>query len=90
MEDAATAEISRTQLWHWIRHPKGVLQDGRKVTIELYEQIKAEELERIRREIGEEYYRAGRFEEAVALFDRLVKEDEFIEFLTLPAYELLG
>jgi malate synthase len=90
MEDAATAEISRTQLWHWIRHPKGVLADGRKVTIELYEQIKAEELERIRREIGEEYYRAGRFEEAVALFDRLVKEDEFIEFLTLPAYELLG
>ncbi|WP_018664433.1 malate synthase A [Heyndrickxia acidiproducens] len=90
MEDAATAEISRAQLWQWIRHPKGVLADGRKVTVELYDELKAEELERIRREVGEAFYHSGRFEEAVQLFDQLIKTDDFTDFLTLPAYKLLG
>ena len=53
MEDAATAEISRAQLWQWIRHPKGVLDDGRKVTTEMYERLKKEELEKIKKELGE-------------------------------------
>lgn len=89
MEDAATAEISRTQLWQWIRHPKGVLEDGRQVTIEMYEAMKKEELERIEKEIGTEAFQKGCFEEAVQLFDRLVKDDTFTDFITLLAYEKL-
>ncbi|MEK5323587.1 malate synthase A [Aeribacillus sp. FSL M8-0254] len=90
MEDAATAEISRAQVWQWIRHPKGVLEDGRKVTIELYEKIKQEELEKIKQELGEEAYQKGRFDEAAKLFDELVRNDEFVDFLTLPGYERLN
>jgi len=90
MEDAATAEISRAQVWQWIRHPKGVLEDGRKVTIELYEKIKQEELEKIKQELGEKAYQKGRFDEAAKLFDELVRNDEFVDFLTLPGYERLN
>ncbi|WP_066071413.1 malate synthase A [Neobacillus soli] len=89
MEDAATAEISRAQLWQWIRHPKGVLKDGRKVTVEMYEQLKVEELERIKQEIGPDAFEGGRFDEAVVLFDGLILNDEFVDFLTLPGYEQL-
>lgn len=89
MEDAATAEISRAQLWQWIRHPKGILDDGRKVTVEMYEQFKKEELEKIKQEIGAESFANGRFDEAVELFDKLILEDEFADFLTLPGYEIL-
>ncbi|MDR7078383.1 malate synthase [Neobacillus niacini] len=89
MEDAATAEISRAQVWQWIRHPRGVLADGRKVTIEMYEQFKAKELEIIKAEIGLSAYENGRFTEAVELFDSLIINDEFEEFLTLPGYKLL-
>jgi malate synthase len=89
MEDAATAEISRAQLWQWIRHPKGLLDDGRKMTEQMYQQFKLEELEKIKHEIGEVAFQNGRFDEAVKLFDRLIIEDEFVEFLTLPGYEIL-
>ncbi|WP_312476403.1 malate synthase A [Neobacillus sp.] len=89
MEDAATAEISRSQLWQWIRHPKGNLNDGRKVTAEMYEQLKLEELEKIKQEIGEQAYDGGRFDEAVRLFDGLILNNEFADFITLPGYELL-
>jgi malate synthase len=89
MEDAATAEISRAQLWQWIRHPKGVLEDGRKVTREMYQQFKEEELEKITLEIGRTSFENGRFEEAEKLFDRLILEDEFADFLTLQGYEIL-
>ncbi len=68
MEDAATAEISRAQVWQWIRHPKGVLNDGRKVTLELVNQLIEEELEKIKVHIGNERYVNGRFEEATELF----------------------
>lgn len=89
MEDAATAEISRAQLWQWIRHPKGILDDGRKVTFELYKQLKEEELEKIRTEKGEEVFKAGKFLEAIELFDHLIKEDHFTDFLTIKGYEHL-
>jgi len=89
MEDAATAEISRAQLWQWIRHPKGVLEDGRKVTVEMYEQLKVEELEKIKQEIGEQGFENGRFDEAVQLYDKLILNDKFVDFLTLPGYEQL-
>ena len=89
MEDAATAEISRAQLWQWIRHPKGILNDGRKVSVEMYQQYKVEELEKVKQEMGAEAFEGGRFDEAVELFDRLILNDEFAEFLTLPGYELI-
>jgi malate synthase len=86
MEDAATAEISRAQVWQWIRSPRGVLDDGRKVTVEMVRQMIPEEMERIKTLLGESFAR-GRYEEAAQLFDTLTTSDEFIEFLTLPAYE---
>ncbi len=88
MEDAATAEISRSQIWQWIRSPKGVLDDGRKVTVELFRQLLAEELPKVRTYLGEEAWQAGKYEEAAKLFDSLTAGD-YVEFLTLPAYELI-
>lgn len=90
MEDAATAEISRAQVWQWIRHPKGILNDGRKVTFELVNQLIEEELEKIQAQVGNERYESGRFEEATELFRELIEQDEFAEFLTLPGYEKLN
>ena len=82
MEDAATAEISRGQLWQWIRH-SAELEDGRSVTAELYESLRDEELASLG---GVEESRYG---DAVEILDQLVLNDEFTEFLTLPAYEYL-
>ncbi|MBX5437770.1 MAG: malate synthase A [Alicyclobacillaceae bacterium] len=89
MEDAATAEISRAQVWQWIHHPKGVLDDGRRVTVELFRQIVREELDHIRLSVGSEAYAEGRYEEAADLFDRLTVAEEFVDFLTIPGYEYL-
>ena len=88
MEDAATAEISRTQVWHWVRHGAS-LDDGRKVTAGLVRTILDEEMARIRSDLGDERYEQGAFPAARELFERLCLEDEFTEFLTLPAYERL-
>ena len=89
MEDAATAEISRAQIWQWIRSPKGVLNDGRKVTVELFRQLLPEELQQVRQILGPAYD-AGHYEEAAELFDTITTSDEFVEFLTLPAYERIA
>jgi malate synthase len=89
MEDAATAEISRSQIWQWIRSPKGVLDDGRKVTKPLFRQLLAEELPRIRKLLGEKAWRAGNYDDAARLFEEITTRDEYTEFLTLPAYELI-
>jgi malate synthase len=85
MEDAATAEISRSQVWQWIRSPHGVLDDGRKVTVEMFDQILAEELATIQ-EPADDYARQ-KFDEAAKLFRDITVSEEFTEFLTLPAYE---
>jgi malate synthase len=88
MEDAATAEISRAQVWQWVRY--GVtLQDGTKATPELFERLLDEEMTRIAAEVGEDAFKNGRFEDARALFGRLSLAPAFEEFLTLPAYDLL-
>ncbi|HZM01116.1 MAG TPA: malate synthase A, partial [Planctomycetota bacterium] len=88
MEDAATAEISRTQVWQWIRH--GVrLDDGRPVTAELYRSLQAEVLERLRRRLGDEAFDSGRYPAAAGIFERLVTAPALPDFLTLPAYEAL-
>ena len=83
MEDAATAEISRAQVWQWIRHPRGVLSDGRKVTKELFRTVLDEELAKVKRRDGD------KFEIARQLFDEITTNDAFAEFLTLPGYERL-
>jgi malate synthase len=83
MEDAATAEISRSQIWQWIRSPKGVLEDGRKVTVELFRQLLSEELVKVKSSQAE----GGRYDEAAKLFERLTSDDRYVEFLTLPAYQ---
>ena len=88
MEDAATAEISRTQVWQWLRHER-VLDDGRRLTRALYDAILAEELSALRAQVGEAGWRAGRFERAAALFDALATAPALADFLTLPAYEEL-
>jgi malate synthase len=88
MEDAATAEISRSQVWQWIRSPKGTLDDGRKVTKELVAACLPEETAKIRELLGTAYA-DGRYDEAARIFADLVNSDTFVEFLTLPAYELL-
>src|SRR6266513_1264815 len=89
MEDAATAEISRAQVWQWIRHPRGALSDGRKVTKELFRAVLGEELEKIKEQSGEKRFAAARYGEARALFDKITTDEAFVEFLTLPGYEKL-
>lgn len=84
MEDAATAEISRAQVWQWIRHPKGVLDDGRTIDFHLVDQMHTEELEKLNGVIETESLK-----EAAQLFDELIKEESFTEFLTIPAYNKL-
>jgi malate synthase len=87
MEDAATAEISRTQVWQWVHH-RAALDDGRPLTAERFRRILDEELARLRETLGPRYDR-GRFAEARSLFDRMSTSAEFNEFLTLPAYDEL-
>jgi malate synthase len=88
MEDLATSEISRSQLWQWLRYA-AKLDDGRPITADLYDRLLAEELATIREEYGNERFENGHFEDAVALFMRMSKSATFDEFLSLPAYELL-
>lgn len=88
MEDAATAEISRSGIWQWIKH--GVkLDDGQVVTEAYFRSLLAEELITIKQEVGEQRYAQGRFEETAKMFDTLSTQDDFAEFLTLPSYSLL-
>ncbi|MGZ5073116.1 MAG: malate synthase, partial [Usitatibacter sp.] len=87
MEDAATAEISRSQIWQWIRSPKGELADGRKVTVELFRRILEEELRKVSSAPGAAN---ARYDEAAWLLDRLVSDDDFADFLTGPAYEIVA
>ena len=86
MEDAATAEISRSQLWQWI-HQRAALDDGRLITAELYRRIRAEEVASLVQQRGAE--NTGALDKAVELLDEIVLADEFIEFLTLPGYRYL-
>ncbi len=82
MEDAATAEISRSQVWQWIRSPKGVLDDGRKVTAQMVRPLVAEELAKIKATPA-----VGQFDRAAQIFEKMSTDEAFAEFLTLPLYE---
>jgi malate synthase len=89
MEDAATAEISRSQIWQWIRSEKGKLDDGRKVTVELFRRLLAEELPKVKTHLGEAAYAAGKYAEGARLFESITADDNYVEFLTLPAYKVI-
>ena len=88
MEDAATAEISRSQIWQWVRH-RARLDQGAPITAPMVREIASEELTRIRTEVGDDHYRTGGYERAWKIFSQVALEDEFVEFLTLPAYREL-
>ena len=88
MEDAATAEISRAQIWQWLHH-KAKLDDGRHVTAELFKASLADEMAKLRTVLGEKAFEHGRFDDAIRLFREMSLSAEFEEFLTLPAYKLI-
>ena len=89
MEDAATAEISRTQVWQWIKYG-ALLDDGTPVTLELFDELLHDEMEELRGALGAEVFEGGRFEEAIDLFRRLSTSDKLEAFLTVPAYKLIA
>jgi malate synthase len=89
MEDAATAEISRSQIWQWINHEGGKLEDGRKVTYAMFQQMMPEEIKTIETKQGKAFD-ASLYAQAANLLDELVKQKEFTEFLTLPGYSRLS
>ena len=88
MEDAATAEISRTQLWQWMRYG-AKFDDGRVITPALYDELLPQVMDKIEEEVGPERFAQGRYAEAAELFTKMSKSNDFAEFLTLPAYDLI-
>ncbi len=89
MEDAATAEISRAQVWQWVRSSQARLEAGRPVDLDTVRRLLDEELEKVRGSLGDKRYNAGHFDAASRLFWDLTESEEFVEFLTLPGYEQL-
>lgn len=89
MEDAATAEISRTQLWQWIHNGQSSLEGGRKITLELYREFIPKAIEKIKLSVGETQYKTGKYPEAINLFDKLITNEKLEDFLTLNAYHYL-
>ena len=87
MEDAATAEICRAQLWQWLRH--GVQVEGEPLTEDRFRRTLQEEMEQVRSEVGENRFSNGHFPAAREIFEHLCLDSDFAEFLTLPAYERL-
>jgi malate synthase len=88
MEDAATAEICRTQVWQWIRS-KAQLDDGREINLALYEDLRDDEIETIKQSAGSQAYQDGMYVQAICLFNKLVVQDGWEDFLTLSAYDLI-
>lgn len=90
MEDAATAEISRSQLWQWVHNPHATLADGRPIDEEMYRKLRPIALQRTEAAVGSTRFNNGKFMEAADLLDTLVLADDFTDFLTLPAYQQLN
>jgi malate synthase len=89
MEDAATAEISRSQVWQWVHNDVTLADTGDQVTAELVRKVADEVTAEVRTEIGDDAYEAGRWAEAREVFEEVALADDFVDFLTLPAYERL-
>jgi malate synthase len=90
MEDAATAEISRSQLWQWVNNENAVLENGRSINADLYREVAPQVLADIKARVGETAYYQGKYEQAAELFEKLITEEQFTDFLTLAAYEHLN
>lgn len=90
MEDAATAEISRSQIWQWVVSPKGKLDDGRKVTAEMVRDLIGEELVKVKATVSAQGENAATYERAAKIFETMSLADEYPEFLTLPLYEAMA
>ena len=88
MEDAATAEISRSQMWQWIKNQAN-MDNGKVITAEYFESILFQELDAIKNEVGEDRFNKGKFDMASKLFKEMILKDDFDEFLTLPAYKYI-
>jgi malate synthase len=89
MEDAATAEIARSQVWQWLHRPDAALEDGTPMTLDLYQKILWEEIARLESDYGDRYVHSAPFEIATHLFHQLVTRPEFTDFLTIEAYKFL-
>jgi len=90
MEDAATAEISRSQLWQWVNNENAVLDDGRAINADLYREMAPQVLADIKTRVGDDAYEQGKYQLAAQLFENLITGKEFTDFLTLSAYEFLN
>lgn len=90
MEDAATAEISRSQLWQWVNNENAVLENGRSINADLYREVAPQVLADIKARVGDEAYAQGKYQLAAELFEKLITEKQFTDFLTLAAYEHLN
>ncbi len=89
MEDAATAEIARAQVWQWVRHPAGRLDDGRDIDLAMVQAWQDEELDRIRADVGDSAFSTGQYKAAATLIAEATTQDDFVPFLTLPGYDRL-
>lgn len=89
MEDAATAEISRSQVWQWLHNPNARLEDGRPITVDTFRRMTTDVLDELKKQVGTEFFVANNYELAARLFDEISIADEFTDFLTLKAYDYL-
>ncbi|MFZ1395335.1 MAG: hypothetical protein WAS33_00460, partial [Candidatus Promineifilaceae bacterium] len=87
---AATAEISRAQLWQWVHNPGTKLADGRSITPDLIRELMPTVMQQIEGMVGQEQFQNGKYQDASKLFEEIIIGNEFTEFLTLPAYERLN
>ncbi|MCB8926778.1 MAG: malate synthase A [Ardenticatenaceae bacterium] len=90
MEDAATAEISRAQVWQWLHNPGTKLADGRSITPELLHKLMPDVMQQIEGAVGPDQFARGKYQEASKLFEKIIVGKDFTEFLTLPAYDYLN
>jgi malate synthase len=89
MEDAATAEISRAQVWQWVHHETGVIDEGRNITYGWFKALLREETDKIRQSVGDEHFNRSSYRAAARLMDHITSQNEFVPFLTLEAYREL-
>jgi len=89
MEDAATAEISRAQVWQWVHHETGVLDEGRNITYAYFKALLREEMEKIRDQVGADVFDQGHFRQAAQLMDEITAKSQFVQFLTSEAYQYI-
>jgi malate synthase len=89
MEDAATAEISRAQVWQWVHHETGVLDEGRNITFTYFKELMREEMQKIRNQVGDAAFNQGHYRKAAQILGNITEQEEFVQFLTTEAYQYI-